>query len=98
MIRCNKKIKVTVHHDTLQQENQVHCPPLYRLQQGNQVHCPPLEDKIFENCILKTHFLPRDLLMQHTGTVRKTLVVVFPGIIPVKFDQNPMSGFRGEDV
>jgi len=26
------------------------------------------------------------------------LVGDHPGIIPVKFDQNPMSGFRGEDV
>jgi len=26
------------------------------------------------------------------------LVGDLPGIIPVKFGQNPMSGFRGEDV
>jgi len=26
------------------------------------------------------------------------LVGDHPGIIPVKFGQNPMSGFRGEDV
>jgi len=40
------------------------------------------EKKIFENCILKTYFLIGDHL----------------GIIPVKFGQIPMSGFRGEDV
>jgi len=26
------------------------------------------------------------------------LVGDHPGVIPVKFGQNPMSGFRGEDV
>jgi len=36
--------------------------------------------------------------MQPTGTIRTTLVGDLPGIIPVKFGQNPMSGFRGEDV
>ena len=37
-------------------------------------------------------------LMQPTGTVWTTLIGDHPGIIPVKFGQNPMSGFRGEDV
>jgi len=36
--------------------------------------------------------------MQPTGTVWTNLVVEYLGIIPVKFGQNPMSGFRGEDV
>jgi len=35
--------------------------------------------------------------MQPTRTIWKTLVGDHPGIIPVKFGQNPMSGFR-EDV
>jgi len=36
--------------------------------------------------------------MQPTGTVWTTLVEDHPGIIPVKFGQNPMSGFREEVV
>jgi len=56
------------------------------------------DKKIFENCILKTFFLPRDLPLQPTGTVWTTLVEEHLGIIPVKFGQNPMRGFRGEDV
>jgi len=36
--------------------------------------------------------------MQPTGTVWTTLIGDQPGIIPVKFDQNPMRGFWGEDV
>jgi len=52
------------------------------------------DKKIFENCILKT----RDLHMQPIRTIWTTLVGDHPGIIPVKFGQNPMSGFRGEDV
>ena len=36
--------------------------------------------------------------MQPTGTVWTTLVEEHPGIIPVKFGQNPMSGFWGEVV
>jgi len=36
--------------------------------------------------------------MQPTETVWSTLIGDQPGIIPVKFGQNPMSGFRGEDV
>jgi len=46
----------------------------------------------------KTIFWPRDLLMQPTGTVWTTLVEKHLGIIPVKFGQNPISGFRGENV
>jgi len=56
------------------------------------------DKKIFENCILKPIFWPCDLLMQPTGTIWTTLVGDYQGIIPVKFGQNPMSGFRGEDV
>ena len=56
------------------------------------------DKKIFENCILKTYFLPLDLLMQPSGTVWTTLVEEHLGIIPVKLGQNPISGFRGEDV
>ena len=56
------------------------------------------DKKIFENCILKTYLKTRDLLMQPTGTIWTTLVGDHPGIIPVKFVQNPMSGFRGENV
>ena len=47
------------------------------------------EKKIFEKCILKTYFLPRDLLMQPTGIVWTTLVEKHLGIIPVKCGQNP---------
>jgi len=36
--------------------------------------------------------------MQPTGTVSTRLVENHLGIIPVKFDHNPMSGFSGEDV
>jgi len=36
--------------------------------------------------------------MQPTGTVWTTLAEDHPGIIPVKFGQNPMSGFREEVV
>ena len=35
--------------------------------------------------------------MQPTGTVWTTLVEEHLGIISVKFGQNPMSGFRGEE-
>jgi len=61
------------------------------------------DKKIFGNCILKIAFWkptfwPSDLHMQPSGTVWTTLVEEHPGIIPVKFGQNPISGFRGEDV
>jgi len=50
----------------------------------------------------KLHFenicLPCDLFEQSTGTVWTTLEEDHPWIIPVKFGQNPMSGFRGKVV
>jgi len=53
------------------------------------------EKKIFENCILKTYFWPRYLMLNATKWT--TLVEEHLGIIPVKSKgQNPMSGFRGE--
>ena len=36
--------------------------------------------------------------MQPTKTIWTILAGDHPGIIPVKFGENPMSGFRGEDV
>ena len=36
--------------------------------------------------------------MQPTGTIWTTLVGDHQGNIPLKFGQNPMSGFGGEDV
>jgi len=36
--------------------------------------------------------------MQPIKTIWTTLVEDYLGVIPVKFGQNPMSGFRGEDV
>jgi len=45
----------------------------------------------------KPIYWPHDLLMQPTGMVWTTLIGDHPGIIPVKFGQNPKSGFR-EDV
>ena len=36
--------------------------------------------------------------MQPIRTIWTTLVGDHPGIIPVKFGHNPMSGFRAEDV
>ena len=56
------------------------------------------EKKGFENCLLKTYFWPRDLLMQPTETVWTTLVEKHIGFIPVKFGRNPISGLRGEYV
>jgi len=44
----------------------------------------------------KPIFWPHDLLMQPTGTVWTILIEDHLGIIPVKFGQNPMSGFKGE--
>ena len=43
-------------------------------------------------------FWPRDLPMQPTEMVWTTLIGDHPGIIPVKFGQNPISGFRGDVV
>ena len=56
------------------------------------------DKKIFLNCFLKTFFWTHDLLMQPTVTIWTTLVGDHPGIISVKFGQNPSSGVRGEDV
>jgi len=55
------------------------------------------DKKIFENCILKTYFLT---LWPTYATNWNGLNNIgdHPGIIPVKFGQNPMSGFRGEGV
>jgi len=36
--------------------------------------------------------------MQPTGAVGTTLIGDHPGIIPVKFGQNPIGGFRGDVV
>jgi len=36
--------------------------------------------------------------MQPIKTIWTTLVEDHPGIIPVKFSQNPMSGYKEEDV
>jgi len=43
------------------------------------------DKKIFENCVLKTFFLPHDLLLQPIGTVRTILVWDYPEIISVEF-------------
>jgi len=57
------------------------------------------EKKIFEKYIFKKPiFWPRDLLMQLIRAIWTTLAGDYPGNIPVKFGQNPMSSFRGEDV
>jgi len=60
----------------------------------------PLDDAIYQIwrflkiAFWKPIFWPRDLLKQPTGTVWTTLI----GIIPVKFGQNPISGYRGDVV
>jgi len=56
------------------------------------------DKKIFESFILKPIYWPRDLLMQPTRTVWTTLIGDHTGIIPFKFGQNPISGFRGDVV
>jgi len=55
------------------------------------------DKKIFENCILKTYFWPRDLLMQPITIIWTTLEGDHPGTIPVEFNQITISGSR-EDV
>jgi len=55
------------------------------------------DKKIFENCILKTYFWPRDLHMQPIRTIWTILVGDHPGTIPVEFGQITISGSR-EDV
>ena len=42
-------------------------------------------EKNYENCILKTYFLPLDLLMQPIRTMWTIVVGDCPVIIPVKF-------------
>jgi len=56
------------------------------------------DKKIFEIAFWKPTFWPHDLFMQPIRTIWTTLVGDHPGIIPVKFGQNPKSGLRGEDV
>ena len=58
--------------------------------------------RIFESFILKTYFLnlwPTYAIrtIWTPGTVWTTLVEEHLGIIPVKFGQNSMSGFREEE-
>jgi len=53
---------------------------------------------VVDKNFLRTYSWPHELLMQSTRTVLTTYVEDHPGIIPVKFCQNPMSGFRGEVV
>jgi len=45
------------------------------------------EKKIFENCILKTYFWPRDLQMQPITNIWTILVRDHPGTIPAEFGQ-----------
>ena len=52
------------------------------------------DKKIFESFILKPFFDPVTYLcnqLEPTGTVWTTLIADHPGIIPVKFDQIPIS-------
>jgi len=55
------------------------------------------DKKIFENCILKTYFLTRDLHMQPIRTILTILVGDHQGTIPVEFGQITISSSR-EDV
>jgi len=56
------------------------------------------DKKIFENCILKTLFLPHDLVMQPIRTIYTILVGDHLWTIPVEFGQIPISGSRKEVV
>jgi len=56
------------------------------------------DKKIFENCMLKTYFLTPWPTYATNQNHLNNLEGDHPGIIRVKFGQNPMSGFRGEDV
>jgi len=56
------------------------------------------DKKIFESCILKTYFRPRDLLMQPIRTILTILVEDYRGTIPVEFGQIPISGSRKEVI
>jgi len=55
------------------------------------------DKKILKVSFQKPIYWHRDILMQPTGTVWTTLIGDHPGIISVKFGQNPISGSR-EDV
>ena len=57
-----------------------------------------LDKKNLENCILKTLFLTRDLLLQPIRTIWIILVGDHPGTIPVEFSKIPISGSREEVV
>jgi len=52
------------------------------------------DKKIFESCIFKTCFWPRDLLMQPIRPIWTILVEDYPGTIPVEFGQIPISSSR----
>jgi len=56
------------------------------------------DKKIFENCILKTYVLTPWPTYATNQNHLNNFGRGHPGIIPVKFGPNPMSGFRGEDV
>jgi len=56
------------------------------------------DKKIFENCILKTYFLTPSPTYATNQNHLNNFGRVYPGVIPLNFGQNPMSGFRGEDV
>ena len=61
-------------------------------------HCSFRQGDFLKLHFEKLFFWPCDLLMQPTRTVWTTLIGDHPGIIPVKFGQNPISGFRGDVV
>jgi len=56
------------------------------------------DKKIFENCILKTYFFTLWPTYATNWNGLNNFDEEHLGIIPVKFGQNPMSGFRGEVV
>ena len=56
------------------------------------------DEKIFEFLVKKSIFSSCDLDMQWTGTIWTTLKEDQPRVIPVKFDQNPISGLVGDVV
>ena len=49
------------------------------------------DKKVFENCILKSNFWPRDLLMQPITTIWTILVGDYPATIYVVFGRIPIS-------
>ena len=56
------------------------------------------DKKIFESFILKTYLLTPWPTYATNWNSKNNFGSGHPVIIPVKFGQNPMSGFRGEDV